>query len=190
MKTLRMAVILLAGVVGWAAAAPAAERVYTLPGDHGSLVLPVPEGWSEKMQKPQPHAPPTIRLRESDDDGDFVAFVTALWPEFGAAPDFGTAAGVRRIVAASAARMADRAVEREIELVPIGGGRTGFYFVATDKALVGRTPPPGEYRYVTQGALTVGGLLCTFTLYANEDPSDRIEAALDMLRAAAHRTGL
>lgn len=190
MRILWTAAILLAGVVAWAAGAPAAERVYPLPGDRGAFVLPVPAGWSEKITRPQRDIPPTIRLRTSDDDGDLVAFVTPLWPEFGAAPDFGTAAGVRRIVAASAARMADRAAERGIELVPIGGGRTGFYFVATDKALVGRTPPAGEYRYVTQGALTVGALLCTFTLYANENPSDRVEAALDMLRAAAHRTGL
>ena len=35
----------------------------------------------------------------------------------------------------------------------------------------------------------VGDLLCTFTVLTNERPSGIIDAAMMMLRTAAHRTG-
>lgn len=181
--------VVLCGLLAAAPPAAADERVYPLPGNAGALALPVPEGWADEIVQPDAGMPPTIRLTVPGRERDFLGVITPLWPEFGAAPDFGTAAGVRRVVEASAARIGPDAVERRIEIVPIGGGRTGFHFSATDGSLVGRTPAPGEYRYLTQGAVMVGRLLCAFTLLSNDEASAETARALDMLRGAAHRLG-
>lgn len=182
--------VLAWGLAVGAVPAIAGERTYSLPGSAGALTLPLPDGWSDEIFDSAPDIPPTIKLTVPGREATFAALVTPVWPEIGAAPDFGTPGSVRRIVESSAAAVAPEAVEHGIEIRPFGGGRTGFHFFTTDRSLVGRTPPPGEYRYMTQGALMVGRLLCTFTLLTNENPSGETRQAIEMLRGAAHRLRL
>lgn len=96
---------------------------------------------------------------------------------------------MRRIVERSAAEIAPGAVEGKLEIAPIGGGKIGFMFFATDKSLVGRTLQPGEYLYLMQGAVMVGELLCAFTVLTNDNSSAVVARALEVMLNAAHRTG-
>jgi hypothetical protein len=55
----------------------------------------------------------------------------------------------------------------------------GSYFSATDRA-----PKAGEFKYMTQGAISVQGLPVTFTILSNGNPKATVEPALRMLRTA------
>ncbi len=180
-----MAVLLLAGC---AQPIAAGERVVDL-GPAGGLALQIPAGWVMKRGD----APDSrlVTLSFGPEVGDeFAVLLTPIQPERGADPDFGTPANVYRIVAAAAEDVVADAVETELEIRPFDGGRVGYFFWATDRDLVGMARiPPGEYLHLTQGAVMVGDLLCTFTILTNDRPSGIIDAAMMMLRTAAHRTG-
>lgn len=157
-------------------------------GEPGILALDAAPYWSQEIRSPGDGLPPTILLRK--DGGErFAMLMTPLWAGVTASPDFGTRESVRRIVESSAAEVAPGAAEEQLTIEPVGGGKIGFMFFATDKSLVGRTPPPDEYLYLMQGAVMIGKLLCTFTVLTNDRPSPDAEQALEMLRNATHRVG-
>ena len=168
------------------ATAIASEALVDL-GEAGALMLPLPKGWSHEIGPADAGMPPTVIMQTPN--AEFVVLLTPFWAQEGAEPDYGTAGSVHRVVERIAAEVAPGAVEGRLRIEPVGGGRTGYMFFATDKTLVGRTPAPDEYRYMIQGALMVGDLLCTFTMLTNDQPSADAERALGMLRNAAHRTG-
>lgn len=180
-----MAMLLLAGC---AQPLAAGERVVDL-GPAGGLALQIPAGWV--MERGGVSDSRLVTLRFGPEVGDeFTVLVTPIEAELGADPDFGSPASVYRIVAAAAQDVVADAVETELEIRPFGGGRVGYFFWATDRDLVGESRiPPGEYLHLTQGAVMVGDLLCTFTILTNERPSGIIDAAMMMLGTAAHRTG-
>lgn len=158
-------------------------------GKHGMLALQIPEGWVMEESRPAADAPPTLRLGPEVGD-EFVVLLTPIWAEAGAEPDFGSPESVYRIVAAAAWDIAPDAAEPQLEIHAFDDERVGYFFWATDRKLqdMGRIPP-GEYLHLTQGAIMVGDLFCTFTILTNERPSGVIDAALMMLRGAAHRIG-
>lgn len=156
-------------------------------GEPGALVLPLPQDWSHEIGPADADTPPTVILQAPH--ADIVVLVTPFWAHEGAELDYGTAGSVHRVVERSAVEIAPGAAEARLAIEPIGGGRTGYWFFATDKSLVGRAPVPNEYLYLIQGAVMVGDLLCTFTVLTNDTPSADAELALEMLRNAAHRTG-
>lgn len=167
--------------------AVAGEAVIDL-GKQGALVLPLPKDWSHDVRSPGIDLPPTVSMRAAKTDT--AVLITPLWAVEGAEPDFGTPDSVHRIVERSAAEIAPGAVEGKLKIAPIGGGKIGFMFFATDKSLVGRTPQPGEYLYLIQGAVMVGELLCTFTVLTNDNSPVVVARALEAMLNAAHRIGL
>jgi hypothetical protein len=63
-------------------------------------------------------------------------------------------------VGQSTAEPLRQAVEKAVTIQELRGKQTvGYYYSLTDRA-----PPPGEYKYITQGELLVGELLTTFTI--------------------------
>jgi len=187
----RLPILMFVGalmVTGCAQPLAAGEQIVSL-GPQGGLALHVPAGWVMN-RRPAPDDP-FVTLTFGPEVGDeFSVLLTPVWPELGADPDFGSPESVYRIVAAAARDVAAEAAEPELEVREFDGGRVGYYFWATDRDLMGKSRiPPGEYLHLTQGAIMVGDLLCTFTVLTNERPSGIIDAAMMMLRTAAHRTG-
>ncbi len=144
---------------------------------HGSLVLQVPDGWSERVERPRADLPPTITLAPAGGTA-FQILVTPIWPMNGAsaAP---TPQQVRAFVLASLAQAKDQAVEKDIAVLDLSGPKLyGNYFSATDKA-----PKPGEYANMTQGMLAMGDLTVTFTILSNGERSVVANPALRMLKS-------
>ena len=159
------------------------DRSYTLP-ERGKLVLAVPQDWSDKVSQPPNKLPPTLRF-SGKPDGKFQVLMTPLWSPR-RDPEFKSPASVRRIVERGAADASKQAVERNIPIVELkGNSGAGFYFFATDRA-----PAPGEYKYLTQGAIAVGDLVVSFTVLSNDADSAEVKAALEMLRGARHSNPL
>ena len=63
----------------------------------------------------------------------------------------------------------------------IGGNGIGYWFNLSDS-----TAGPGEYKFLTQGALAVGEILLIFSLFCNDDGTILQETLLKMIMGAKH----
>ena len=89
-------------------------------------------------------------------------------------------AAVRALVAAAAKGAQSQSVEKTLAIRDLAATNgQGYYFLATDRA-----PAPGEWKYLTQGAVGVGSVLVVFTILTNDGQDDIAAAALDMVRHA------
>jgi hypothetical protein len=185
MNALRSSIVLLlalfaTSVIGQTAGV--AERRYTLP-DHGQFVLQVPRGWRDELRQPPNRLPPTIVFGPASGKS-FQILMTTLWPATkGRAPQ--SPAQLRASVERAAQAVKSQAVEKELPVVEFNGrSGPGFYFSATDPA-----PKPGEYRFMTQGIIRVGGLSVTFTILTNAGQASVVKQALAALESAVQDGG-
>ena len=158
-------------------------KVYNLPG-HGQLRLQLPRDWNDEVRRHPGDFPPTLFI-SGFEGSPFVVFITPRWPDPRDASDFGTPKSIHDIVAKAAAAAAPESVEGKLSIVTMGGGQgPGYYFDATDRA-----PKPGEFKYMTQGAVAVGNLVCTFTILTNDKESAVKNKTLTMVSRAGWRPG-
>lgn len=155
------------------------EKRYELPG-HGELVLKVPGEWNDKVARPYANLPPTIQFVQGSGD-PFVILLTPMWKMPGASPDFATPEGMKKLVQNAITQVSPQAVEKTIEIQEMKGVNTGYYFSVTDKA-----PKPGEYKYMTQGIITINELLATFTILTNDAEFRVANQALKIFGAMRH----
>jgi hypothetical protein len=160
---------------------PAAEqkaiRKYPIP-DHGTLELNVPTPWKSKVHKPQENMPPTI-IFDPAKGNDFQVMITVMSGKTGDR-DINNPQKVRTFVEKDGQKLLPNTAEGKIVLQEIKGvGHSGYYFSITDKA-----PNPGEYRYMTRGAIGAGNLLLNFTILHRVKDSQAVRDALSILREA------
>lgn len=180
MKTLRGIAFLILGLLLSAAAAAddAAVRSYDL-GTHGTLQLRIPADWDQEVRQHPGNFPPTIEL-SGFESTPFLIKITPLWAQKGAA-DFGSPGYLHDLVAKAAHAVEAQSVEGKLVLVRLGAAQSGYYFTATD-----RSPAPGDFKYLSQGAVRVGELVCTFTLLTGDDKGPIKNQVLTMLTQAVH----
>lgn len=167
-----------------------APRVTRVPvGDSGALTFLVPSGWEYKAkQQPlkqkngQPLSVVHLRFRLRD---HYVQMTPVLT---------GFAGKDRKEWARTAAQKAGTerlpgAVEPALAVESLSGAQAiGAYYTLTDKSLVGvSTPPAGEYRVMTQGALAVGDVAIPFTILGNDKDSPLRRDVLKMLSTATYK---
>ncbi len=170
----------LAGLHPVAAQGQTVAKAYPLPG-HGALEVEVPGDWIDRVGRRRGSLLPTIRFGPSG-QGKFMVLITPGW-NLRNDPTFNELPTLRAIVADTAKRVQAQAVEPELRLQEIiGSAGRGFYFQATDRA-----PKPGEYKFMTQGAMSVGDLMVVFTILTDHKNGPIVIQALDMLRGAGHR---
>jgi hypothetical protein len=159
------------------AAGQRAIRKYPIP-EHGTLELNVPTPWKGQVHKPRENMPPTIIFNPATGD-DFQVMITVLWGKTGQ-QDFNRHDKVRTFVEKDGQKLLQNAAEPKIVLREIKGvNNTGYYFSITDK-----TPNPGEYRYMTRGAIGVENLLLNFTILHRVKDSQSVRDGLSILREA------
>ena len=169
----------------WFAAAPgwadeSAVRRYQLP-NHDTLELEIPAGWIDHLEEPAGGGPPTIEIAVTD-GGPRQVFVRPEW-EDPTAKDVRELPQLRDAVRDLAERIQPEAVENYLEVRHITGTHgVGFYFTATD-----RTPGPGEFKFMNQGALQAGSLTLWFTILTDEGQDTVAVEALARLQGAGHR---
>jgi len=166
---------LLALLLGAVASQAWAEDIrIPVPGG-GALVLPLPDGWRSARES---GPVPTVSLTPAS-GGSFQVLVSPLVGPEGrlapSSPDF-----LQRYVEGAASEARAQAVEKSLSIQNFGSGNVqGNYFSATDRA-----PKPGEYKYLTQGSMSVSGLPVGFTILSNGNPRGAVEPALRMLTSA------
>lgn len=159
-------------------------RLYELP-NLDSLELAVPSGWQDFVDQPPDGGPPTIELRPCEGT-PFEVQITPDWPDSLAATAEDPEA-LRAMARDAAERAAIPPDGGAVEIRRLqGASGVGFYFVAVESS-----PPAGEFKFMHQGVLQVGGLTVTFTILSGDSQEGIVEQALAMLAGAVHHgTGL
>jgi hypothetical protein len=152
------------------------QRTYNLPNKQ-SITFNVPSNWRDDIQSPSPNLPPTIHFTASSLEGEnFDILITVLWKAPKANLDFATLIETKAVVQQSLDHIASDVVEKNVQLKSIGNPIMGYYFSVTDKA-----PKPGEYEYLSQGAVRKDNIECVFTILTHTSDSIVVVQALTML---------
>jgi hypothetical protein len=170
-EVIRIAALSLCVIAGHASAE---EIRMPIPGG-GVVVLPVPNGWRSSRQAGRV---PTVSLTPASGGGFQVLVSPLVAPDGRVAPS--SRESLRHLIETGATEAKSQSVEKSLPVQSFGSGETqGNYFSATD-----RSPKPGEFKFMTQGALSVGGLPVAFTILSNGNAREAVEPALRMLAAA------
>ncbi len=179
-QTTRVFIFVVGLLLWWSVAVMAEEvrvRSYPLP-DHGKLQLKVPVSWKDELQQPPSRLPPTIVFKPTR-GAAFEVLLTTIWPAKQDTPR-STPEEMRRQVERAAEGAKSQAIEKVIEVKELkGSSGLGYYFSATDRA-----PAPGEYKYMTQGMIRIGGLIGAFTILTNDGQTSVITDAIAMIGSA------
>lgn len=140
------------------------------------IVATVSDDWSVSApSSPMPMAA-TARITRGAAP-EVVVILTVMQPPAESALSNATPDVLERVVAASAAQASPQSVEGKLTAQPFSKGQVqGWYFSATDKA-----PPPGEFKYMSQGVGNFGPLAVTFTVLSHADPKGSADALLAIL---------
>jgi hypothetical protein len=167
---------LSAGVV--MAQEPSVRR-YPLP-NHGVIQLQAPASWTDELRQLPGTSSPTIAFKPKSGAQAEVLLTLIRSTSKTATPVSPEA--LRKRVQNAADRAQSQAVERALPLKDLKGpSGFGYYFAATDRA-----PAPGECKNLTQGMMSVGALIVTFTILTNDGQEKIVADALTMLASARY----
>ena len=167
---------ILAVIASLAIAAPSGVHL-AVPGG-GDVVLLVPDGWAQSLEPPTSARPPSLML--SARSGPTFSVAVTTFPARRASAATLDPTPIRALVAAAAQAAQSQSVEKSLAIQELpGSAGHGFYFLATDRA-----PNPGEWKYLTQGAVGIGGAMLAFTILTNDGQAAVGAAAFDMLQHA------
>ena len=153
-------------------------REYPVP-EHGTLVLSVPENWNVTYYEPGDKPSPIIIFYPQQKPHDFQLTLSPLWDDGYSRnithPDY-----VREFVAKVGEDILRYSDQDTLELQELSGtAGQGFYFQLSDSSA-----PEGEFRYLTQGAITLNEILLVFAFFSNQNADEKINATLEMLQKA------
>jgi hypothetical protein len=141
----------------------------------GTLVLNVPNDWrSEVRLKPIP----TISVAPASGKS-FEVLISPFTSPNGSIPP-ATPASLKGQAEANVNYLRAQAAESVIAIHELPAGRVfGSYYSLTDRA-----PKPGEYKYMTQGLVSVDGWPVAFTVLNDGSTKALVETSLRMLQSA------
>jgi hypothetical protein len=160
-----------------AAAAGVSDHGYPLR-NHTGLILPVPDDWREEMKSAGADGPNSLYFTPQSGASFAVAVTPIVAMKDGS--DIPAAQALRGLVSAEAQQLASKAVEKQLQIKDlVGPSCKGYYFRATDSA-----PAPGEWKYLIQGIVRVGGIDLGFDILTNDGQASVERTALEMIRHA------
>jgi len=161
------------------AAQNAPLQSFTLPG-HGELRLAIPSAWKVEVHQQPGQLPPTLELSPRAGE-TFHILLTPVWP-VPAGTSLPDLTAIRDQVAAAAKEAESQSVEKTVLVRDLSGASNhGYYFTATDRA-----PQPGEFKYLTQGIIHVGGVNLAFVVVTNDGQDSVNRGVLEVLRGASY----
>ena len=159
------------------------QRIYPIP-EHGELILNVPSDWEVTYVESGKAAPPLITFFRKNEHKAIVfqLNLSILWDD-GFERNITEPEEIKRLVEEAGNSALAHSEQTRLELVPVTGIMgTGYLFSLSDA-----TPAPGEYRYLTQGALSVGEVLVVFSLFTHDTEPELRTSVLQLLETARHR---
>ncbi len=149
--------------------------------EHGEIIFQVPLSWDYTYFSLGETRPPVITFFRKDPAGKeiFQLNVSLLWDD-GFERNILRDDNVRKLVEEVGEDILQFSDETELLLEHLEGKEgQGYFFDLSDSSA-----RPGEYRYLTQGALGVGEVLLVFSLFTNDPEGQIREIALEMITTA------
>lgn len=159
------------------------KRHYPVP-EHGELILDVPAEWEVTYFSPSEKKPPIITFYKKDDQKKevFQLNLSPLWDD-GFKRNITEPEQIYKFVEEVGQTILEMSDQTRLELQSFKGeAGEGYFFKLTDsKAGV------NEYRYLTQGAISIGEILVVFSLFSHDADSIIHKKAFKMLQTAIHK---
>ncbi|MCG8378769.1 MAG: hypothetical protein MI865_04750 [Proteobacteria bacterium] len=158
------------------------HEVFDIPG-HGELALKVPKAWNYRYTKTDEDKPPliTFYVKDKSDGEIFQLNMSVLWDD-GYQRNVTSSEFIYSLVKQTGEAILSQSDESELILSEIkGAGGKGYLFDLTDSQA-----GQGEYKYLTQGALSVGEVVLVFSLFSNDEESLLRDAMLKSVKSAQH----
>ena len=141
------------------------------------LKLALPENWRAGMRQDPSGMASTIKVWPNG--GEQFEMLISRIPRKDAQKPV-TPEHLLKIVRESGQLAASQSAEQKLDVKEFGPGNwKGYYYRLTDKA-----PRPNEYRYMTQGAMSEGTILFTFTFLTNSEKAFDQDQFLRLLSSA------
>src|SRR5262245_30108708 len=131
-------------------------------GVWGRLQVQLPEGWKATTQPPEADGGSAMRIRP--DAATPLELLMTPVPVTG--DEEAIAQALRDAVEEAAKGVKETSVEKDLPIRELAGAECQtLYFTATDRTV--ENPTGGDFKYLTQGAASVGRFLVTFTILTN-----------------------
>jgi hypothetical protein len=143
--------------------------------DERDAVLSVPQGWNylyrvSRSPGPSPFFQCDFLIPEPESS---KVVLIALMPLRG-----DPVQAVESLAKATGSGSLEHCVERELKLLPLHGSTVQGVFYR----LTRRAPDRGEWKHLTQGVLTAGGVMMSFSVFHHAADSPASHAAVNMIR--------
>ena len=143
----------------------------------------MPKVWNYNFTTTGNNQPPIITFYNLDKDKEeiYQLNLSVLWND-GFQRNILTAEYIHSLVEKTGNQALINSDQSELILKEIiGENGIGYWFNLSDS-----TAGPGEYKFLTQGALAVGEILLIFSLFCNDDGTILRETLLKMIMGAKH----
>jgi len=175
-----ISISLVALAAGCSKAPPMATRTYPLGAD-GTLSLSYPPTWAAQNVHPvEREATRTSTfdgIQFTPTNGERCAFLIELMP---VSPENRNRLDLKALLAAQIPKALSNSPPPIQELK--GEQASGYYFRLVDPKYTNAAPPPGEFKFGTEGFAKLGPLVLVFKM-VNDDPASEPEA-LEVIRSA------
>lgn len=158
------------------------NEIFDIPG-HGEISMDVPRVWNYNFTKTDENQPPivTFYVLDNEDEEIFQLNMSVLWDD-GFSRDITSLNFIRSLVEKTGKDILPLSDETELILNEFAGSNgTGFFFDLSDS-----NASKGEYRYLTQGAVSLGEVILIFSLFSNDKDSLLRDAMLRTVMSAKH----
>lgn len=158
------------------------KEVFEIPG-YGELSIEVPRIWNYNFTKSDSYTPPLITFYVLDDSEKeiFQLNLSVFWDD-GYSRDVTSDDYIRSLVSEAGDNTLRYSDEDELRLETIKSqAGEGYFFNLSDSSA-----GADEYRYLTQGALSVGDVLLVFSLFSNDEEGVLRDAMFRSLKTAKH----
>ncbi|MCS3904277.1 hypothetical protein J2T55_002313 [Methylohalomonas lacus] len=187
--------IRLIAIIGLYSLLPATADDHTAPEEyaipkHGQLRMHVPIDWQVNFYQPEDDSFPVIsffpfegreRFKGTE---DFQLSVAVFWTE-NPLYDLTDPDTLRDFVADVGEQVIQQSDQQDLELEQISGNSgVGYVFDLSDESAA-----ENEYKYLTQGALSVGNVILAFSLFSRDNHDKLRTETLEMLTTAVHMPG-
>lgn len=163
----------------------ASAKEYVFPKmSAGKVLADIPTDWSGTAPPVAMPEATTSRFTPASSP-DRVVLVTVMQVIPGSPFANTSREGIEKLVATSAGQAATQSEEGSLKVENFSSETVfGAYFSATDRA-----PPPGEYKYMTQGVASFGNLAVNFTALSHDDPDETKDVLLGILKSLKMASG-
>lgn len=158
------------------------KEVFEIPG-YGEISMTVPRSWNYRFTKTDELNPPVITFYIAGENNEeiFQLNISMLWDD-GYKRNVTSQNFIRSFVEKTGEAILALSDETDLLLDEISGtSGSGFLYNLTDSSA-----SKGEYKYLTQGALSVGEVLLVFSLFSNDAESLLREATIKIVKSAKH----